>query len=41
MSTPKKTIKPNLEDTKAALQNLLVQGKKDGMIRVGDLNAIL
>ena len=41
MSTPKKTIKPNLDDTKAALQNLLVQGKKDGMIRVGDLNAIL
>ena len=41
MSTPKKTIKPNMEDTKAALQNLLVQGKKDGMVRVGDLNAIL
>ena len=41
MSTPKKTIKPNMDDTKAALQNLLIQGKKDGMIRVSDLNAIL
>ena len=41
MSTPKKTTKPNLEDAKAALQNLIAQGKKDGMIRVADLNAIL
>ena len=41
MSTPKKTPKPSLEDTKAALQALIAQGKKDGMIRAADLNAVL
>ncbi|MBQ9148038.1 MAG: RNA polymerase sigma factor RpoD [Oscillospiraceae bacterium] len=40
MSTAKKTSK-NLEDLQAALQALIVQGKKDGMIRAADLNAHL
>ena len=40
MSTPKKPAKGN-EDTQAALQNLIAQGRKDGMIRAADLNAIL
>ncbi|MBQ2928492.1 MAG: RNA polymerase sigma factor RpoD [Oscillospiraceae bacterium] len=41
MSTPKKTSKNNLEDVQAALQALITQGKKDGMIRAADLNAQL
>lgn len=41
MSTPKKTPKNNLEDVQAALQALIAQGKKDGMIRAADLNAQL
>ena len=41
MSTTKKASKNNAEDMQAALQNLIAQGKKDGMIRVADLNAIL
>ena len=42
MSTTKKASKnANLEDVQAALQNLINQGKKDGMIRATDLNAIL
>ena len=41
MSTPKKAPKNNLEDVQAALQALIVQGKKDGMIRAADLNAQL
>ncbi len=41
MSTPKKNGKNNLEDVQVALQNLIAQGKKDGMIRVADLNAQL
>ena len=41
MSTPKKTPKTNLEDVQAALQALIAQGKKDGMIRAADLNAQL
>ena len=43
MSTAKKNSKvpANLEDVQAALQALIVQGKKDGMIRVADLNAQL
>ena len=41
MSATKKTIKPNMDDTKAALQNLLIQGKKDGMVRTTELNALL
>ncbi|MBP3674671.1 MAG: RNA polymerase sigma factor RpoD [Oscillospiraceae bacterium] len=41
MSTSKKPTNKNLEDVQAALQNLIVQGKKDGMIRAADLNAQL
>ena len=43
MSTAKKNSKApaNLEDVQAALQALIAQGKKDGMIRVADLNAQL
>ena len=42
MSTTKKPSKNNnLEDVQAALQNLIAQGKKDGMIRAADLNAVL
>ncbi len=40
MSTTKKNTKVN-EDTYAALQGLIAQGRKDGMIRVSDLNAQL
>ena len=40
MSTPKKSAKTN-EDTQTALQNLIAQGRKEGMIRAADLNAIL
>ena len=40
MSNAKKTNK-NLEDVQAALQSLIVQGKKEGMIRAADLNAQL
>ena len=41
MSTPKKNPKTNMEDLQAALQALITQGKKDGMIRAADLHAIL
>ena len=41
MSTTKKASKTNTEDLQNALQNLITQGKKDGMIRASDLNAIL
>ena len=41
MSTTKKTTKGNLEDVHAALQSLIAQGKKEGMIRASDLNAQL
>lgn len=41
MSTPKKTPRPNMDETHAALQNLITQGKKDGVIRAADLNAQL
>ena len=41
MSTQKKPSKANLEDVQAALQSLITQGKKDGMIRAADLNAQL
>ena len=42
MSTTKKASKtPGLEDVQAALQALIAQGKKDGMIRAADLNAVL
>ena len=40
MSTPKKPTKPN-EDAMAAIQNLIIQGRKDGMIQASDLNALL
>ncbi len=40
MSTPKKTAKTN-EDPQTALQQLIAQGKKEGMVRVEDLNGIL
>ena len=41
MSTTKKTPKNNLDDIHTALQALIAQGKKDGMIRAADLNAQL
>ena len=41
MSATKKASKTNIEDLQNALQNLITQGKKDGMIRASDLNAIL
>ena len=41
MSTTKKASKTNIEDLQNALQNLITQGKKDGMIRASDLNTIL
>ena len=37
MSTAKKNTAKNLEEAQAALQNLILQGKKDGMIRAADL----
>ena len=40
MSTTMKPNKP-MEDTQTALQTLITQGRKDGMIRASDLNAIL
>jgi len=40
MSAPKKNPKNN-EDPQAALQALIAQGRKEGMIRSEDLNAIL
>ena len=41
MSTQKKPVKNGTEDVQTALQNLIAQGKKDGMIRAADLNALL
>ena len=40
MSTPKKPAKPT-EDTQAALQSLITQGRKEGIIRAADLNAVM
>ncbi len=40
MSTAKKPAK-NTEDVQAAMQNLILKGKKEGMIRDTELNAIL
>ena len=40
MSTSKKPAK-NMDDLQAQLQNLITQGRKDGMIRAADLNALL
>ena len=41
MSTPKKEVSTNMEEVQAALQALIAQGKKEGMIRLSDLNAQL
>ncbi len=41
MSTQKKPVKPGTEDIQTILQNMIAQGKKDGMIRAADLNAQL
>ena len=41
MSTQKKPVKTATEDIQAALQSLIAQGKKDGMIRATDLNSLL
>ena len=41
MTAPKKTPKTNLEDAKAALQALIAQGKKAGMIQAAELNSVL
>ena len=40
MSTQKKQAKP-LDDNQAAIQALIAQGRKDGMIRASELNALL
>ncbi len=40
MSTPKKTPKTN-EESLAAIQNLIMQGKKEGMIQASELNSVL
>ena len=40
-NTPKKPAKSGMEDVQAALQSLIAQGKKEGMIRASDLNAQL
>ena len=40
MSTSKKPAK-NMDDLQAQLQNLITQGRKDGMIRAADLNVLL
>ena len=41
MSNAKKNGKPSMEDLTAAIQALIAQGRKDGMIRAADLNAHL
>ena len=42
MSAPKKnTAKPSAEELQAQLQALITQGRKEGMIRAADLNALL
>ena len=41
MSTTKKPAKTPVEDTQAAMQNLIAQGRKEGMIRMSELNAVL
>ena len=40
MSTAKKPVK-GPEEIQAAMQSLIAQGRKDGMIRANDLNALL
>ena len=41
MSNAKKNPKATMEDVTAAIQSLIAQGRKDGMIRAADLNAQL
>ena len=41
MSNTKKPVAKPTEDLQAALQNLIAQGRKDGMIRASELNAHL
>ena len=41
MSNAKKNPKPTMEELQAALQNLIAQGRKEGMIRAADLAAHL
>ncbi|MGN0998515.1 MAG: RNA polymerase sigma factor RpoD [Faecousia sp.] len=41
MSNTKKPVNKNTEDIQAVLQNMIAQGRKDGMIRATDLNAQL
>ena len=41
MSNAKKAPKPNMEQLQTDLQALIAQGKKEGMIRASDLNALL
>ena len=41
MSTAKKAGGKNAEDLQAALQSLIAQGRKDGVIRAADLHALL
>ena len=41
MSTAKKNNKPTSEELQQALQSLIAQGKKEGIIRAADLNAQL
>ncbi len=41
MSNAKKAPKPSTEELQAALQAMITQGRKDGMIKAADLNALL
>ena len=41
MSNAKKSQKPATEELQAALQALIAQGRKDGLIRATELNALL
>ncbi len=41
MSTPKKQPPKNMEELQSALQALIAKGKKEGMIRTTELNALL
>ncbi len=41
MSTPKKPTKPTMEELQTSLQAMIAQGKKEGLIKAADLNALL
>ncbi len=41
MSTAKKTVNKSTEDLQSAMQALITQGRKDGVIKATDLNALL